>query len=758
MNFSSAQKVLQTITAGDEVEFVRGSNRTKVLEAANCVPPLDEQTAEELGIKINVNWGELMVLLSHARSQLLSAFLSNQYFFTVKLPLAPKEHQSEWESFITQEVNRPLRESLQFFELHRSKWSSVVCHGVGPMVWKRDDHWLPQFKAMSDVRIPTDTTLDFYNLPWYATRELYTPINLIDEVFNNRSNNHWDKKAIAKLLKTYKELNVTDAQNNYDWETSPEKLVELMKQNGGFYGSDAVPTINLWHFYFEDTDDDGKKGWYLRVVPETGVTKTSNEDFLWQSETPVAANWKELIHCQYGDLSTDAPFKYHAVRGLGYALLEPTFYTNLTRCRLLQHTHDNFNIWLRTSDPADKARAAIQEFGNLGMLRTGITVVPQTERHQIDANLVEMAMAQLKQLQGEASSAYTQQTDTGTKKEQTAFETRVKTEQVNAMMSGILMVAFKYESFAYREICRRFCLSQSTDPDIMKFRNRCLATGIPKDWLNVDHWEIEPVTPLGMGNPTIAQAAQQQLMQLRGMLNPQAQNEVLHEAILTITKDARKAARWAPLDAKPTQSDAKREAIGFFGTLMTGVPFPVSESNLIDQIDALLPLLAGKITMITKRDNMATVDEGVGLQNTAGYVEKAVQQLSQDEQAKDKVKQYGDALGKLNNEIKALIQRGAQARQKQNGNGAGAELNGKLQAEQITAKARARASDVSTAQKLHHRDMEFRQKQQLENKAAAEEQRRKNAEAFSEITRKGAKTVAEVHHNRLRSLDDNTEK
>ncbi len=751
-NFSTADKVQQTIRAGDDVEFVRSRNRTKVLDAANCKPPLDDQTAEDLGIKINCNWGELLVILTQARDQLINAFMQNAFFFTVKLPLAPADHQADWEAFITQEINRPLRESLAWFELCRSRWSSVVTHGVGPMMWMHADRWLPKFRSMADLRIPTDTTLDFDNLGWFAVRIAYTLAELIDEVFNDHPNNHWDKKAVAKILKNYKEINVTDATNNYNWETDAEKLAELLHQDGGFYGGDAMPTIPLFGFYFRDTDEDGRNCWKMRVVPETGaVTGASDEDFLWTSEEPVADNWQQLLHCQYGDLSTDAPFKYHSIRGLGFILLEPTFYTNLTRCRMLQHLHDNFNVWLKVTDPTDKARSAVQEFGNLGVLRSGVSIVPQAERHQIDPQMIEMAMSQLKQLQGEASSSYTQQADTGTQKEQTAFETRVKNEQVNAMMGSILMMAFKYESFAYREICRRFCLKDSRDPDIVKFQSRCKARGIPMQWLDVEHWEVEPVTPLGMGNPTIAQAAAQQLMQVRPMLNPQAQNEIVHENILTITKDPRKAARWAPITGKPAQSDATREAIGMFATLMIASPHtvPPPQNNYTDQINALLPLLSGKIQMITQK-GLATPDEGVGMNNVLTYLQQAIHALSQDPKMKQEVKQFGDAVGKLGNLVKALVQRGQEAMKKQQEqaqqqNGHDPAAMAKVQATQMLAGVKARTALAKAKQDAQLKQAEF-----------SSEQQRKNLELQSDIHRDQIKLRSEAHLSRLRSLQPST--
>jgi len=117
-------------------------------------------------------------------------------------------------------------------------------------------------RLQGDVRSShcTDTTLDFENLSWFGVRENYTPFHLLNEAFNDKPNNHWDKKAVADILKNYKEINFVDAAQNYDWENSPEKLAELVKQDGGYFSGDAMPSIPLWHFYFEDNSDEKKQG------------------------------------------------------------------------------------------------------------------------------------------------------------------------------------------------------------------------------------------------------------------------------------------------------------------------------------------------------------------------------------------------------------------------------------------------------------------------------------------------------------------
>lgn len=743
MNFAKPYRVQATIRAGDTVEWERGVNRTKINNHANCVPPLDPAMATKLGIKINVNWGELMILLAHARRQYLSAFWSNLQFFKVGLPFAPKERQSEAGAFITQEINKPMRDSLSFFELHRSRWASVVCHGVGPMSWEDPVyHWEPDYVAIEDLRIATDTTLDFKNLGWYARRHIYTPGELCDKAFSKSPMNKWDKPAVANILSNYKEVNYDYAPNHYDWETTPEKLAELVKQDGGYYSSDAMPGIPLWHFYFKDNTDRNNSGWFMRVVPEAATVRGNpSDEFLWTDDVPVASNLSEILHCQFGDLCNKAPFNYHSIRSLGFALLEPCFYTNITRCRLLQHIHDNFNIWLRTTDPIDKARASVQEFANMGVLKPGVGIIPQAERHQIEADLVEMGMAQLKQLQQEASSSYTQDTDTGTKREQTAFETSVKMQQVNALMSGLLLTAFIYEKHAYKEICRRFCLRGSKNPDVVRFQMRCQKAKIPRSWLDVELWDIEPVTPLGMGNPTMAMASAQQLVANLGMFDATAQQEIKHDWVVALTSDARKAARWAPLGKDRGITDSTRDAQSIFGTLMQGVALkPKEDYSGTEQFTALLPLLQGVVQKFTQRDNMATRDEALGMGQVVVYMEALLQKLSQDPAQKQFVKQAGDALGKITNLIKGLAQRGQEAAQKRNGNGMDPEVMAKIQAMLATTKAKLQGKAATDQMKLKQNAEKF-----------IRDERRKDASTFAQIQRDNALATSK---NRLKSTEE----
>lgn len=727
MNFSSPERVLQTIRAGDTAEYVRGQNRQKITDASNNKPPLPDDLAKQLGIKINVNWGEMMILLAHACRQYVDAFWKGRYFFQVKIPDAPLEKRAEWEGFITEKLNKIMRDSLSYFELHRSMWKAVVAFGQGPSIWENAYSWKQQFVAVEDLRIAADTTLDFENLDWFSRRRMYTPGELVKKVFTKKEKNGWDRKGVAQILKNYKEVNYDFADNKYDWDTAPEKLAEMIRQDGGYYSADAMPGIPLWHFYFRDEDANGDDCWYMRVVPEqAAVAGAQWEKFLYTDDKPFAQKREHILHCQFGDLNSKPPFMYQSVRSLGFALMEPCFYDNLTICRLLQHVHDQFNAWFRVIDPVDKARAVFQELGNMTVIKQGVSVVPGNERHQVDTQLVEFARAQTKQLMNEASATYTQQPDTGTNKEQTAFETSVKVQQVNAMLSGLLQAAFMYAKFGYKENCRRFCLQHpkgwDLDEDVVAFQKACKRAEIPRLWLNTDLWEIEPEQPLGMGNPTMAMAESQALLGVRPMLDPTAQQEALHDALVPMV-GAKRAARWVNVNRKGA-SEAAKAAEADFSVLMHGVPVQMQEgNNPIEQVEVMLGLMAGVITRIESQTNLATPGELAGLQTVAQHIQQLIQALSQDKAQVPRAKSYSQALSKLMNSLKGFAQRlqQQQAKAGENGNG---ETASKIQERLILAQSKAKISEATAKQKMRQGDQKL-----------IREERRRDASTFAELQR-----------------------
>ena len=746
MDFSTAQKCLDTIRASDDVEWSRGKNRVLINKAANNDPLMDEDEAERIGMKIYNRWGEFMITLANAARQFLTNFTSQDTYFTVSVPKAPEDIRADMGGFITETINEAMKDGarqMDYFMVHFSKWKQVASHGIAPMMWEDKYNWIPRTVAIEDLRVATDTEVSFRNLVWFGIRVAYTPGELSRKAFSKvQSKWKWNREAVAELLQTVQECNTTMAENNYNWETEPEKFEELRKQNAGYWSGDAMPTINLWHFYHEDEN----KKWQLKIVPDmTSISGMSDSegDFVCESSGAIADGWRQILHVNFGDLNNKAPLLYHSVRSLGFALFEPCYWTDFTRCRLLQHTLDQFNILLRVTDPVDKARAAIQVFQNLGVVKTGVSFIPNNERWQVDANLVEGMMAQTKQLQSEVSTAYTQSLDNGTAREQTAFETGVKVQQNNAMLSGIMLLAKAFEKTASQEICRRFCLDGSDDEDVIEFQKQFKASGYPPEWLNVKKWRVEINMPLGGGNPTMAMVEAQNMLQLRSLADPSSQQEMAHDAAVQMIGTTR--AKQFFNSKKQAVSVAANAAANAFPLMMLGLPPQIPEGlNPIQQTQTLFGLIGGYISKIEQTTKVPTPAELTGLKNVAAYLATLVQGMMNDKANEVTFKQFETDLKKLGAELAKMEQQmNAQMQKQGQGSGIPAETAAKVQSIQATTAAKIQSKQAETAAKLQQKELADRQKARQKDAGFVKEQHRKDVQTVAEVARSSAKDASQ---------------
>src|SRR5262249_28230952 len=134
---------------------------------------------------------------------------------------------------------------------------------------------------------------------------------------------------------------------------SPEKMSDRIKQDGGLYASDAVPTIDTWTFYWWD-DSNKTCGWRKKIILDAwgqpgvggaggaqlsmpskisgkyGLNKTA---FLYDSKRRLfASDLRQLVHFQVANVSNKAPFRYHAARSLGFLIYSVCHLQNRLQC------------------------------------------------------------------------------------------------------------------------------------------------------------------------------------------------------------------------------------------------------------------------------------------------------------------------------------------------------------------------------------------------------------------------------------------
>jgi hypothetical protein len=760
MEFDKSDAVDSVCQQMRMADWPRGQNRARINNLFNGFPPFNEAEAQANNINVNVNFLEGTVLSHDARAQFYGAFLKPGQFFTATTDMGRKDKRSTYSSIVTQEMNKIMKRSMVYFETFRSKFAMDVLHGIGPSAWRNADKWCPDAIAIEDVGIPGNTLLTMENMPFFYVYRSYTAPELM-RLTQDRTKAKaagWDLDMVDQCIAFVDRSAAALMGNNWPEVWSPEKTQERIKGDGGFYAGDQVPTIDCFDFYFY-SDDGNEAGWRRRVIldawsspssPDGRPTRNKDKDFsrgkflFNPGKRKYADKVSELISFQFADLSSVAPFRYHSVRSLGFLVYAVCHLQNRIRCRFNESVFEALMNYYRVRSSDEAERALKLDLINRGFIDETIQFVPPNERWNVNAQLIELGMSNNKQIIDSNSSSYTQQQGGSTGDRKTKFQVMAEVSQTTALVQSAFNQAYQYQESEYREILRRFCKENSTDPDVRKFRATVAQKGVPMDILNSENWDIQPTRVMGAGNQTMETAIAQQLLQMRNLYDPEPQREILREITFNVTGDADKAARWVP-DEPLKVSDSVHDAQLSMGTLMQGLPVAVKTGmNHKEYIGVMLQSLNAMIQQTEQGGGMTTQEKIVGFGNVAQHVEQHIQLLSQDPEEKQFVTAANQQLAKMMNLVKAFAQRLQEQMKKQQAQqGGDPQVAAKTQSQIILAKAKAQNSRESHSQKTAQKQVSFDMEQQRKQKAFELEQALKTHTTKHEITRSNMKSMNE---------------
>lgn len=729
-------------------DLPRSDNRRVIQSLFNGDPPFDEAKAEENNVEINRNDLEGVNLMAQARRQWNNAFLKPGNYFSVSLDSGPKVRRNEYAHSITRNVNRLLKRHRPMMEQTRAAGANAMLFGPGPCNWKDKRSPIPRPIPVASLLIPSETEISFENCESFAVFHESTAAELYRLTHGPRVDPGWNMELVRAQLKyvseqTQKQITATAFQY------MPERVEEMIKQDLGFWGSDAVPTIDWWDFYYKG--DDGVS-WYRKVILDWGVAVTRSqrtppksrseelvgkEGFLYDSgNRKFATDISEIFHSQFIDCSAYAPFRYNSVRSLGWMLWGICDLQNRLHCKFNEAVFESLMWFFRVASSDQFSRLQKANFSHFGVIPDGVRMVLANERYTPDRGLVGMAFQRNRALMSESSASYMQEFERGESgREQTATETMAKVNNVNALVSGMLNLAYTYEAFKYREICRRLCLPGNTHPMAKKFRTLCLNDGVPEELLDVERWDIEPERVLGGGNKTLEMAQAQFLQGIRKNLGADAQRRVDHIAIEASTDDPALAEDLAPLEGQKHITSSMHDAQLATERLMRGLPFTEYPQMVPeDYVKVWLADLGVMLQTAQQNGGMATPEQLSGWKNMADHIGKFLAMMEQNDEDKDRARQYADLLKTAMNEVKAMAQRLMAQMKARNGagqDGGDKETAAKVQATMLLAGVKARNSQQSHALKTAQRQTSFELEEQRKDREAEAEIRRKDAEALS---------------------------
>lgn len=775
MKFDDARSVEMICYQLRESDWVRGQNRARINDLFNGAPPYSQQEVAENKIKINVNDLSATRAGHNARAQYYSAFLQQDRFFSAATDMGPRHKRSEYNIRMTSNVAKVMKRghwSLNYFEKIRSGSAQLVLHGIGPGAWDNRDTWCPDAIGIDDVLIPADTLLTMKNLPFYATHRSYTGPELIRLTSGPKVDPGWNMPLIKACIKWLDDESRALLGVNWPEYWSPEKQAERA-MDPGFYGGDRVPTIDVYDFYYW-SDDKKQRGWRRRMfldpwsTPEPGSAKYNPQrrsgdlyakpnDFIFNPKGRVyAENLSELISFQFADLSAVAPFRYHSVRSLGKLLYAVCHLQNRTRSAWGSAVFESLMQYFRIAGEDDFQRAMKVELIDKGFLPPGVQMLTKAERWQVDANLAQMALNENRALINDSTAAYAQSTNFSTDRtEKTKFQVMAELQGMTHMLNAGLVQAYAYQLYEYKEIFRRLLNPKSQDPDVRAFRANCLRQRFPEKLLTPEAWEISPEEILGGGNQSLQMAQAEQLLAMRPLYDPEAQRKILRDVTYLVTGSATKTKEYVP-DGPPKITDSVHDAQMALGSILQGLTVsPVSGQNHVEIVETWLAEMTRIVQGVDAAGGVPTGPEQMrGLQNLGKHIAEHIVIIAANPEEKQRVKIYGDILGKLMNQVKAFGQRLEEKMASENG-GLDPKITAEIQRMIILAEAKAANMREQSQQKqaqnalkfeqsMRERQIEFNrdmQERQIEN---AQDVGERQVKTMAEIGALDAKTAAEI--------------
>jgi len=770
MNFSTPSLVEQVVWDMLYAAQPRGVNRAQIDRLFNGFPPWTAEEVEAKQIRCNVNWLDAPKLAADARRSYYNAFLKPANFFSMTLDTGPARSRASWSAIVTKEINRILKKSLPYFEVIRSQMASTVLHGIGPVHWADEFSWRPRAVDISDLLLPSNTLLSLENLNYFAIFRQYTAPELQDQVEKANADLGWNKELARRAIKW--SASQTSAQSGSglqnDW-MSWEKVVERIKEDSVYYGSDITPTIDCWDFYY--LSDEGKKtGWRRcmvldtpaegqveRVKPLKNSIGEDGGEWLYNGGDRVYADSiNQILHFQFGDLSPKAPFKYHSVRSLGWLIYAVCNLQNRLLCKRNDATFESLLNYFRVGNSDDNDRLTKIDLHNYGVVPDGVEFIKQQDRWQINHNLVDSTISNNRSMLNEAASQFREGRDNQSSKEKTATEIMAEVNSSNALVGTMLLLAYNYQKSQYIEIVRRFFQPNSSDKDVRDFRLRVLKKEVPSELLDIDYWDIQPEQVLGSGNKMLQIAMADKLMAVRPLLDPESQRDALRLYVEANSDDAGLGSRWVP-NRPILVTESTHDAQLMIGSIMTGATMELHAGQDAPQmLVALLKSMAEICKRIVNTTQVPTIQELTGLVNLAGTIEKYLMIAAQDQgnaglvnQSKSDLTELTKILKQWNDELQQQQQKPTQQPGADEAVKEAATTQAKIQAIGITAQTKAEISKANAAQKQQQRDVQFRQKQQQSEEAHIADLRKKLRETEVATTIADVKAASELKNTEI---------
>lgn len=456
--------------------------------------------------------------------------------------------------------------------------SDYVMYGTGLNMYEDEDtaryKWMPSIQVMLPKR--TKSSVDTWEL-FCVKRELTAP-ELLKHIKNPdvqkaAADAGWNAEMIKKaiIMAAPGPANTRYFDPNY-WQ-------DLVVTNDLVIGG-VWPPVSVVDMWAKGSEKQGKITHYIFTE------KSEVPDYLFTAELKEK-DFKRVIGTVLASIGSNG--LYHAIKGFGVMNYYYATVINRTKCRMIDSATFGMGMNFQADDDTPKETPPIENYSIVNKFPKGMT---QLQWYPQGLQSASELLGILSQNQDENNFTYNEpQKDIAETK--TAKQAVILSNIANEMStasSSIFLSQFGGNVFA--EQFRRLC-QKSEDPDAKKFKKRCIAAGIPKEFFDRVNSgkddEIEVTVKCGASPTMSSPAAREQIGQrLMAEILPQPGSN--RRAILEFRTASLAGADGVEQFLEPIGVDsdprARREAIMENADLANGIVLGPPPTNGVDPSDA----------------------------------------------------------------------------------------------------------------------------------------------------------------------------
>jgi len=709
--------------------------RTLAQEQRDGVPPYSQVRERAAGLagRANVNWGMLDSKASEIEAPYIDILDGIDQFCTMPTNFGSEQSRIYWEQVMSEELTLMLKNWPRFNFLWQQNVMIFCGEGLSFYFFDDDLDWRWTIKGQQEIKFPRRTDADINILDLITARVDLLPHKLFEHCQDKEAaiKEGWDPDAVWAAIKRAGQQNPR-GNDLQEWEKA-WKNNDLILGNSNL----TVPCVIGW-----PRELDGTVSHYIAPADSGDI----NEDRFMYKKEGKYRRLSNMIGAYFFGVGCNGTF--HSVRGSYQKLFASCSGINRLLCRLLDMSIHGSTPWIQSTTEDVLTELPLVPMGQYGIMSPGVSFV-EGKVPPFEQSLIP-AMNYLQQVFDVRSGTFSNRSQDKT--ERTKYEKQMQYEQQGKLSTSGMNLFKPCWTAHLKEIARRVCRPgyASNEPggeEVTSFRARCFNRGVPPEAIDqIDIERIEVNLGIGKGSAQERRVVVDTLNQtVYYRLDPEGQNR---------------------LNNMTVSAYAGTRIAGILAPVKSGLrpPDDVQFANMENQIMTL----GGTATIEPNQDHMVHVESHVGqlgqlndalvsqkmhleqaipiMQTIQAHADQHMQYVDQDD---PKAASFREAINELNqvieNGAKQLFAQQEKAQNEQQHNfpngqppqagpdgqpqtmtqeGNDANSSTLVQAAQVQQKLKD--MNLVTAQKLQHKELEFRQKMSIRDAEAAANMRRGN--------------------------------